>query len=170
MKIILTLFFITLSVLSFAQKDKIIVKEASFRYECQEQVLEKYEEKILVRIAYSGNYKITHESVTETIEIKPEVIECIITAPVYKTVTITEKRDGKTISYEKQVLVKPATIERKTIPPVYGTVTKYVMLNSQKTTEFIEEPNQYITIEKWREVQKATAKRIDIPAEYKVIE
>ena len=175
------LFLIFLSpIFLLAQKDSVLVKEASFRYEYQEFELDTINERYMKRAAYMGNYNADQfQTVTETIELEPAKIKCIITEPVYKKVIITKKRDGKKFTYEKEILVKKATIEKIEIPAKYGVINKTVFCcpdggyrgdGTEITTEIKTTPAKYATRKKVILKQKTTVKRVEVPAEYKMIE
>lgn len=176
-KSLILLFVVFFPTFLLAQKNRVLIKEASFRYEYKEFELKKDTLRFLKKYGTTGQYPDSQlETVTETVLIEPARIKCEITEPVYKTIVITKKVSGKKITYEKQVLIKKATIKKIEIPAKYGTITKTVLCcpdggagTGARPIRPIE-PDEYGTIEILKFKQKTTVKRIKIPAEYKIIE
>ena len=177
-KQLLSLLIISFPIFLFAQKDSVLIKEASFRYEYQEFELDTINERYMERAAYMGNYNADKfDTVTETVMVVPARVKCIITEPIYKKVIVTKNRDGKKITYEKEILVKKATIKKVEVPPIYDTNTKTVFCcldggyqGTRIAIELTETPAKYGTRKKVILKRKTTVKRIKIPAEYKIIE
>lgn len=169
------IFYILFSSSFIVAQDSVLVKDASFRYEYTEFELEKTTVSYLVKSAYSGYYDLSnsYETVTEQVQIKPPRIQYRITEPIYKTVIITKKSKGKTTSYEKQILIKKATIKRVEIPGEYATITKKVICCPDagiKSDKLISVPAEYNTYEAWTFKQKTIVERIEISAEYKILD
>jgi len=163
-------------IILFAQKDSVLVKEASFRYEYQPFEVEKVNERYMERASYMGNYDSTYfETVTETVMLAGTDVKCIVTEPVYKTIVVTEKIQGKTLTYEKEILAKRATIKKVKVPAKYYTVTRSVFRSPGDERgggirDNTINPARYATHEILVLKRKTTVKRVEIPAEYQVID
>ncbi len=173
-KSLLLFSFIICPLFLFAQKDTVLVKEASFRYEYKEFELEKSTHKYQVAPAGINQFQPSQlMTATETIILEAARVKYEITEPIYKTVKVTQKVGRKKITYEKQVLVKKATIKKITIPGKYKVISKTVICCPDarlNTGSITASPAKYETYDSVILKRKSSVKRVEMPAEYKIIE
>lgn len=176
MKNLLTILFLTVSISIFAQKDSVLIQEASFKYEIVEAVYEIENIRIMKRAASSGGYITKYEVATESVMVTEASFTYYTKPPVYKTITkeITNSK-GETIEIRQKIVETPASFEKVEIPAKYKTVSKLLVGLRMEHTKPKYDPNippkpaeyQNIPVEKIK--SPARLIRVEIPAVYQYI-
>ena len=177
MKNLLIILLLITSIPLFAQKDSILIQEASFKYEVVEAVYEVENVRMMVRAATSGGYNYEWETVTESVLATEASFTYYVKPPIYKTITkeiINSK--GETVTVEQKVIETPASFEKVEIPAKYRTVSKYVTKLWMEHTKpkydpnILPEPIQYQNIPVERLKTPAQLIKVEIPAVYQYID
>jgi regulator of extracellular matrix RemA (YlzA/DUF370 family) len=136
------------------KEEWVLVKEASEELSADSAVYKTVQEQVMIKPAYTvwkkGNGPI------ERVDNTTGEIMCLVEVP------------AEYMTLEKQVIERPAGVNKKMIPAEYKTIKKQVMVKPP-SIQRIDIPAEYETILIQRVVEPAKEVRVEVPAVYESV-